>query len=52
MVLAARGARDLDGGIEGIEDPGERAQVRRQALRVHLQAWALAGLLTLLALSL
>jgi hypothetical protein len=50
VKLASRGQRDLDTGIETIEDPAERAQVRRQARTVHLKALAAAALLTLLAL--
>ena len=38
MYLAARGLRDLNGKQEKIEDPEELAQVRRQALRVHIES--------------
>ena len=38
MALASRGLRDMDDGPEAIEDPEERAQVRRQALKVNLKA--------------
>lgn len=37
MLLAARGQRDMDTGREAIADAEERAVVRRQARRVHLQ---------------
>lgn len=48
-MLAARGRRDLDGGIERIADAEERARVRRQARLVHLEALRLAAALTALA---
>lgn len=43
MNLASRGLRDMDGGVERIEDAAVRAQVQRQARRVYLRgaAWAL-----------
>jgi hypothetical protein len=48
--LAARGLREVEGGgHERITDPGERATVRAQAWRVHLQSAALGVLLTALA---
>jgi len=36
--LAARGTRNMDHGIETIEDPAERVQAQRQARRVHVLA--------------
>ncbi len=50
MVLAARGARNLDGGDEAIEDEGEMAELRRQARRVYVESVLLAAVLTLLCL--
>jgi hypothetical protein len=49
VALASRGARNLDDGVTQIEDPAERAAVRAQARRVHLQSAAVALLLTLVA---
>jgi hypothetical protein len=48
--LSARGARQLTGEVEIIEDEDELAQVRRQARRVHLKASLVAALLTLAVL--
>ena len=48
MVLAARGARNLDGQEEQIEDPEELSRVRRKAARVHVEAVITAALLTVL----
>ncbi len=49
-MLAARGARNMDGGEEPVADAGERRRLRDQAVRVH--AWALLMAATLTALSL
>jgi len=50
--LAARGARDLDGGEEIVSEPFLVAQLRRQARRVHIESAllgvALAGLALLI----
>jgi hypothetical protein len=48
--LAARGLRDLDDGAGDcpIQRPAELAQVRRQALRVHLQSFLAAAVVTAL----
>ena len=43
MGLAARGARNMDNGVEVIEDAAVLARVRRQARSVYLKA-ILAGL--------
>ena len=43
MALAARGARNLNGGGEPIADAAQRAAVSRQARRIHVRA-LLAGL--------
>jgi hypothetical protein len=36
--LAARGARNLDNGVEQIDDDQLKAQLRRQALKVYVEA--------------
>lgn len=46
MILAARGARNLDRGEEAIRDPESEAALRRRAGRVHLEAVLLAAMLT------
>lgn len=38
MILAARGARNLDGGEEQIQDPALVTELRRRARSVHLKA--------------
>lgn len=51
MRLASRGLRDLDEGVERIEDAEERRVLRRQALRVlakSLAATVVAMLVVLL----
>lgn len=50
MRLASRGARNMDTGIEQIEDERALAQVRRQARSVARKAILLGVGLTLLAL--
>lgn len=50
MRLAARGARDLDGGEESVGDPEAARQLRAQALRIHAEAVVAATLATGLAL--
>ncbi len=50
MNLAARGSRHLDEKQEKIEDSAELAQVRRQARRVHVKAFLVALLWTLITL--
>jgi hypothetical protein len=52
VALAARGSRLIASEREPITDPAELRQVRRQARRVHLQAFLAAVVLTLLALAL
>ena len=52
MGLAARGARNLTGKIEKIEDQEALAQVRRQARRVVFKAFLAAIPLTLIAFAL
>lgn len=47
MNLAARGARNMDNGIESIEDETAQKQVRKQANRVLLKSAVLGALLTL-----
>ena len=49
-MLAARGARDLDGGEEPVADEEQARRLRRQARGVHLRAAAFALLLTLMTL--
>jgi hypothetical protein len=46
VALAARGARNLDGGEEAIGDEGEKAKLRLQARAVYLEATIIAALLT------
>lgn len=46
LALAARGARNMDGGDEPIADATELSRVRAQARRVRGQAIALAALLS------
>jgi hypothetical protein len=48
--LASRGLRDMDGGVERIEDAAVRAQVQRQARRVYVRGVLWATALTALAL--
>ena len=50
MVLAARGARNLDRGEQKISDPETAAQLRRQARKIHIQSIIVAALLTVLTL--
>ncbi|GJQ36630.1 MAG: hypothetical protein JETCAE01_26400 [Anaerolineaceae bacterium] len=50
MGLAARGARNLTGKIEKIEDQDALAQVRRQARRVVFKAFLAAIPLTLIVM--
>ena len=50
MGLAARGARNLTGKIEKIEDQDALAQVRRQARRGVFKAFLASISLTLIAL--
>ncbi len=50
MRLAARGARDLDGGEEAVVDPFLVAQLRRQAREIHVESLLLGAALTGLAL--
>ena len=51
MSLAARGARNLDDGIEAINDKDVRDQLQRQARRVYLKAVLAAAAVTLLCLA-
>ncbi len=46
MRLAARGLRDLDSGPEKISDDAEAQALKRQAQKVYLESFALAGALT------
>lgn len=50
MKLAARGARDLDHGVEPVTDVTEARLLRMQAARIHLTGVVVATLLTGLAL--
>lgn len=50
MRLAARGARNLDGGDEMVSDPEEARRLRAQARRVFLETFSGAALLTGLGL--
>jgi hypothetical protein len=49
MRLAARGARDMDSGVESITDPEERAALRHRALIIVARATLIAVLITLIA---
>ena len=49
-VLARRGARNLDRGIEVVSDPAVVAASRRQAQKVTLQSTVTAVVATLLLL--
>lgn len=46
MVLAARGLRNMDAGTESVEDAAERAELRRQARKVHVETLITATVLT------
>jgi hypothetical protein len=48
--LAARGARNMDAGIEPIEEEDVKRQLRRQARRVYVKAIAAACVLTVVFL--
>jgi hypothetical protein len=48
--LAARGARNMDNGIEMIDEEDVKAQLRRQARAVYLKAIVAACVLTALVL--
>ena len=48
MRLAAQGLRNLDSGEEKIQDGVEEMQLRRQALRVHIESILAALLVTIL----
>lgn len=50
MRLAARGARNMDGGDEVIGDPDEVRRLRAQARRVYAESVIGAALLTGLGL--
>ena len=38
MALAARGARNMDTGVEQIADEAMKTRLRRQAIRVYLDS--------------
>ena len=48
MILAARGARNLDGGEEPVNDSGVLAELRWKAKRIHIKSVLAAASLTLL----
>jgi hypothetical protein len=48
--LAARGARNMDGGDEAVRDPEEARRLRAQARRIYAESFAGAALLTGLSL--
>ncbi|HEY7365614.1 MAG TPA: hypothetical protein VIE37_16080 [Methylomirabilota bacterium] len=50
MRLAARGARDMDGGQEPVTNPEEGRLLRAQAARIYARSAVLALLLTGLGL--
>lgn len=47
MGLAARGARNMDNGIEEIKDEAVLQQIRRQARNVNIRSALLAAVLTI-----
>ena len=47
MNQAARGSRNLDDGVEKIEDKDEVRDLRRQALKVHGESILAAASLTM-----
>jgi hypothetical protein len=51
VALAARGARNMDGGDETIGNEADRARLRRQARAVHLRSLLAAAILTALSLA-
>lgn len=48
MRLAARGARDMDGGQEAVPNPGEARLLKAQAARIYAGSFVGALLLTAL----
>jgi hypothetical protein len=46
VSLGSRGLRDMDGGPEPIVDEAEKAQVRRQVMRVHVKSLLTAAAVT------
>jgi hypothetical protein len=50
VSLAARGARNMDTGIEEIKNEAILRQVRRQARKVNIQSAIVGAVLTLLLL--
>ena len=53
MVLAPRGLREREeGGLEKIEDAGERRRLLKQTLWVHVQALFVGGAFTALLIAL
>lgn len=50
MVLASRGQRDLDSGLEEVGEAEVRAALRRRAVVIVVQATVLALALTALAM--
>lgn len=48
MSLAARGSRNMDNGVERIDDERILAQVRRQARKVYIKSLLVAVPLTAL----
>ncbi len=49
MGLAARGARNMDARDEPVEDDAERAQLGRQARKIHVEAVVAGAALTALS---
>ena len=50
VLLAARGLRNMDAGIEPIASVGELAATRAQARAVHVQAACVAAVVTVAAM--
>ena len=44
MALGLRGQRDMDSGPVGVEDPDERARLKRQAGRILILSFGVAAL--------
>ena len=46
VYLAARGAREVDGGVEQVSDAEEVAALRRKGRRIMVQSIVIAGIIT------
>jgi hypothetical protein len=50
VALAARGARNLDNGVEAITDETEKNALREQAKRIRMKSLVVAVALTIVAM--